>query len=178
MLLSVNTGTFVHLNVHTEYSLIDGVVRVKDLAEQARINHMPAVAMTDVSNMYATIKFYRACLTLGVKPILGLEVAVRQKGGNGPSGQLILLCRNNQGYRFLSESLTNAYTGERASQGIVFDCSELRRGGGDLIAISGGLESDVAKLLKTGRQQEAEALVAEYQRVFPKGYYLDRKSVV
>tara|TARA_Y100000031_G_scaffold49031_1_gene56263 strand:- start:609 stop:4127 length:3519 start_codon:yes stop_codon:yes gene_type:complete len=171
--VSVNNGIFVHLNVHTEYSLIDGVVRVKDLAEQARINHMPAVAMTDVSNMYATIKFYRACLTLGVKPILGLEVAVRQKGGNGPSGQLILLCRNNQGYRFLSESLTNAYTGERASQEIVFDCSEFRRGGSDLIAISGGLESDVAKLLKTGRQQEAEALVAEYQRVFPKGYYLE-----
>lgn len=63
------TTSFVHLNLHTEYSLVDGIVRIDELAEAAASAHMPAVAMTDVSNVYAAIKFYRSCVDAGIKPL-------------------------------------------------------------------------------------------------------------
>ena len=71
---TVMTTPFVHLNVHTEYSLVDGIARIEELAEAARQAGMPAVAMTDVSNVYAAIKFYRACLTAGIKPLFVVQL--------------------------------------------------------------------------------------------------------
>ena len=100
---------FLHLDVHTEYSLGDSIVRVKELVETAKSMSMPAVAMTDLSNLYGGIKFIRACIDHGVKPLLGVDVEVIENNGM-PQGRLILLCRNNAGYQHVCELLTNAYT--------------------------------------------------------------------
>ena len=84
---------FVHLNVHTEYSLVDGICRVRDLARAVREAGMPVVAMTDVSNLYATVKFYRACVEAGVKPLFGVQLDVTDGKQAKSAGQITLLCR-------------------------------------------------------------------------------------
>jgi len=75
---------FVHLNLHTEFSMVDSVVRIPALMKQVREQGMPAVAMTDFNNMFALVKFYRAALKAGIKPIMGVELVVREPGGNRP----------------------------------------------------------------------------------------------
>ena len=84
-------ASFVHLRLHTEYSLVDGLIRIKSLIKQTVTAGMPAVAVTDMSNLFALIKFYKAALGLGVKPIVGVEAWVRH--GDEPA-RLLLLCQN------------------------------------------------------------------------------------
>ena len=105
---------FVHLNLHTEYSLADGIVRIRPLVDRVAEIGQPAVAITDLSNLYGAVKFYKACLGAGVKPIIGADVWLAAPEARGPSGhpvlhRLRLLCQNEEGYRNLSSLLTSAY---------------------------------------------------------------------
>ena len=101
------TASFVHLHLHTEYSIVDSVVRVKELMETTVAGGMPAVALTDQNNVFALVKFYRAAQKAGLKPIVGAEIWFRADVEGDPS-RLVLLCRNNEGYRNLSRLLTRA----------------------------------------------------------------------
>ena len=85
------TTSFVHLNLHTEYSLVDGIVRIKELAETGESAGMPAVAMTDVSNVYAAIKFYRACVNAGIKPLFGVHLDVAARGAGDDCTYILIL---------------------------------------------------------------------------------------
>ena len=164
---------FVHLNVHTEYSLVDGIARVKDLAEAVRGAHMPAVAMTDVSNIYAAVKFYRACKGVSVKPLFGAELIVSD-GPNDPGrGRIILLCRNTNGFRLLGRLLTDMYTRQRIGQDVTVSRNELRSIATDLIVLSGGIGGDVAALLRAGNVDQARARVEQYRDIFGDRYYLE-----
>ena len=142
---------FLHLDVHTEYSLGESIVRVKELAKTAKSMLMPAVAMTDRSNLYGGIKFIRACTDYGVKPLLGVDVEVMEENGM-PQGRLILLCRNNAGYRHVCELLTNAYTLDADSATVAVGFDELSKGCGDLIAISPSIDGAIGKLYSLYRQ--------------------------
>ncbi|RLA27285.1 MAG: DNA polymerase III subunit alpha, partial [Gammaproteobacteria bacterium] len=113
-------ASFVHLHLHTEYSIVDSVVRVRDLMTTTAAAQMPAVALTDQNNLFALVKFYRAALKAGIKPIVGAEIWLQthaddctegHSNGNpdGSPSRLILLCRNNEGYRNLSRLLTRGY---------------------------------------------------------------------
>ena len=109
---------FVHLDIHSAYSLGEGIVRVEELARRASNAGIPAVAITDTLNFYAAVKFYQACLKNGVKPLLGVDVKLG--GVNGKElGRLILLCRNNSGYRSICGLLTDAYTAEDSGTNIL-----------------------------------------------------------
>lgn len=99
------TTPFVHLRLHTEYSLVDGLVRIKSLVKQVAAAGMPAVAVTDMSNLFALIKFYKAALGAGIKPIIGVEVWVRR--GDEPT-RLVLLCQDLIGYRHLTRLVSAA----------------------------------------------------------------------
>ena len=92
---------FVHLRVHSEFSLVDGLGRVKTLPVKAHERGLPALAITDVMNFYGAVKFYRACSANGVKPIIGLDVAIRSEESAIPE-KLVLLCKNNDGFTFTS----------------------------------------------------------------------------
>ena len=164
---------FVHLNVHTEYSLVDGIARVKELAASVRDAHMPAVAMTDVSNMYAAVKFYRACKEASVKPLLGTEITVCGDVDDRAKGQMILLCRNNNGLQHLGRLLTETYVRPRSSHGITVKRSELFAAADDLIVVSGGIDSDVAGLLRAGHPEQALELLMQYRSAFGDRYYLE-----
>src|SRR5215467_11565380 len=90
---------FVHLRLHTEYSLIDSVVRVPELVESVATSGMSAVAVTDQNNLFAMVKFYRAALARGVKPIIGVDLLVRESDERQPPSRVTLFCQSHSGYR-------------------------------------------------------------------------------
>jgi DNA polymerase-3 subunit alpha len=100
---------FVHLRVHTEFSLIDSVVRVPQLIEAVAAAGMPAVAVTDQHNLFAMMKFYRAALRAGIKPLVGVDLLVREEGERQAPSRLTLLCQSQGGYRNLARLITRAY---------------------------------------------------------------------
>ena len=160
------TTPFVHLNVHTEYSLVDGIARIEDLAEAVRQAGMPAVAMTDVSNVYAAIKFYRACLKAGIKPLFGVHLEVGEKDSGMPGGQIGLLCRNTESFQALSHLLTDIYTQPRSGHSLSVERERLQGIGKGLIGLSGGMDGDIGRALKAGHSREATVLLRRYQNIF------------
>ena len=105
---TANDG-FVHLHVHSEYSLADGIVRLRPLASLSAQYGLPAVALTDLANVHGAVKFYRACLAAGVKPVIGCDILLENPLLPKRADRAIVLCRNHRGYRNLSKFLTQAY---------------------------------------------------------------------
>ena len=99
---------FVHLHLHTEYSLVDGVVRIKPLVQAVAAAGMPAVAVTDQSNLFAMVKFYRAAMAAGIKPIVGVDLWIENEQDAGPPYRLVLLCKDTTGYRNLTELVSRS----------------------------------------------------------------------
>src|ERR1700694_2597861 len=103
------TSTFIHLRLHTEYSLIDSVVRVGDLMDAIRAERMPAVALTDQCNLFAMVKFYRAALERGVQPIIGVDLLLSEADEKQGPSRLTLLCQNLGGYQNLARLGSRAF---------------------------------------------------------------------
>jgi DNA polymerase-3 subunit alpha len=164
---------FVQLHVHTEYSLVDGICRITNLIEQARMFRMPSIAITDISNIYGVVKFYRRCAERGIKPIIGVELTIATEKGVGSRPTIVLLCRNNQGYRFLCELLTRLHTESRSSAELTVKKEDLAEGGEFLIALSGGLHGDVGQALLTDDYVQAQALIQDYRDLFHGNFYLE-----
>ncbi|MBS1222408.1 MAG: polymerase subunit alpha, partial [Proteobacteria bacterium] len=161
---------FVHLHLHTEYSLVDGLIRIKSLVRQVAAAGMPAVAVTDMSNLFALIKFYKAALSAGIKPIAGVEVWVRRQGD---PARLVLLCQNLTGYRHLTRLVSRSYL-EGQQRGIpVLDHAWLSGNTEGLIALSGGREGELGQALLNDRLEQAEAWLADWRELFPDRFYLE-----
>ena len=104
----MGVSSFVHLHLHTEYSLVDGLVRIPELVARVRELGMPAVAVTDQNNLFATVKFYQKAEQAGVKPIIGAECWLGADEETPEHTRLVMLCRNLEGYRALSKLMTRA----------------------------------------------------------------------
>src|SRR5689334_23918146 len=102
-------ASFVHLRLHTEYSLVDSVVRIDDLVQDVAKKGMPAVAVTDQHNLFAMVKFYKAALGAGVKPIIGVDLLVRETGDRAQPTRIALLCQSSEGYANVTRLVTRAY---------------------------------------------------------------------
>lgn len=102
-------SAYVHLRLHTEYSLVDSVVRIPELVARVAELGMPAVAVTDEHNLFAMVKFYREALAKGVKPIIGVDLQIAEPGERTPPSRLTLLCMNDAGYRRLTRIVSRAY---------------------------------------------------------------------
>ena len=100
---------FIHLHLHTEYSLVDGLVGVKPLVKAARQAGMPAVAITDQCNFFALVRFYKAALTAGIKPIAGADLWVKNPADPNKPHRLVLLVQDKQGYGNLTRLISRAY---------------------------------------------------------------------
>ena len=141
---------FVHLRLHSEYSITDGIVRIGDAVRRAAGDGMPALALTDLGNLFGLVKFYTAARVKGVKPIAGADVWVANPEVPEDPCRLLLLVRNRTGYRQLCELLTRAYLVEGRR-----DRAEIHRewfaeiGSDGLLALSGGHLGDVGCLLYT-----------------------------
>ena len=139
---------FVHLRLHTEFSLIDSVVRVPQLIEAVAAAGMPAVAVTDQRNLFAMVKFYRAALRAGIKPLVGVDLLVREEGERQAPSRLTLLCQSQDGYRNLARLITRAYL-EGQERGVPrIERRWLSRASLEgLIALSGASDGDVGRAL-------------------------------
>ena len=164
------TAPFVHLRLHTEYSLVDGLIRIKSLVRQVAAAGMPAVAVTDRSNLFALIKFYKAALAAGIKPIVGVDAWVRR---SGEPARLVLLCQNLTGYRHLTRLVSRGFL-EGQQRGVpVIDHAWLAGNTDGLIALSGGREGELGQALLNDRPEQAQAWLADWRRLFPDRFYLE-----
>ena len=165
---------FVHLHLHTEYSLIDSVVRLPELVAATAAAGMPAVAMTDQGNLFGLVKFYRAALAAGIKPVIGAEVWVTGREEQADAARLVLLCRNAAGYRSLSRLLSRAWL-EGQENGIPlvhaswFDAQSTT----GLIALSGGQDGVLGRTLLSGPPERAERAAAACSAWFGGDFYLE-----
>ncbi len=163
---------FVHLRVHSEYSIIDGLVRIPDLMKKVSDLQMPAIALTDFSNLFALVKFYRLAIANGLKPIIGADVLVTDKV-HKQRYRVVLLCMNNVGYRHLTELLTRAYLdGQQGGQPAVDRewIDELNTG---LIVLSGGRDGDLGNLLERQDKDRIEQCLARWKKYFPDRFYIE-----
>ncbi len=165
---------FVHLRLHTEYSLIDSVVRVPELIEAVAGAGMAAVAVTDQNNLFAMVKFYREALARGVKPLIGVDLLVREGAEREPPSRLTLLCQSQTGYRNVTRLVSRAYL-EGQQRGVPLIerewlTSESLEG---LIGLSCATEGDVGRSLANGREADAEAALERWLRLLPERYYLE-----
>jgi DNA polymerase-3 subunit alpha len=167
------TAPFVHLRLHSEYSLVDGLIRIKPLAAKVAELGMPAVALTDFNNFFGLVKFYKACQANGVKPILGADMLVLNENGEGNATQLVLLVADQTGYQNLTKLLSKAYQ-EGQRQGVpTIRRSWLTESSDGLIALSGGRNGDIGVALISGRRAEAEQLLLDYMQLFSSRFYLE-----
>ena len=166
--------SFVHLRLHSEFSIVDGIVRLDDAVARAAADGMGALALTDLGNVFGMVDFYKAARKAGIKPIVGCDVWITNDAERDKPHRLLLLVRSHAGYLGLSELLTRAYR-ENQHRGR----AELRRewlaGGGaaGLIGLSGAHAGDVGAALLQGNLPVAERLAREWAEAFPDAYYLE-----
>ncbi|MHB1735089.1 MAG: DNA polymerase III subunit alpha [Acidithiobacillus sp.] len=163
---------FVHLHVHSEYSLEDGIIPVKALAKRCAERGMPAVAITDHGNLFALVKFYNAARSQGVKPLIGSEIWVHDAADLERPAGLILLCMNKTGYGNLSRLLSRAYLeGSRHGRPQI-DAAWLEGASDGLIALSAAGQGEIGRALQRNPQQ-AESRARYYAKLFPERFYLE-----
>ncbi|GFO70555.1 DNA-directed DNA polymerase [Geomonas limicola] len=174
-------GNFVHLHLHSQYSLLDGAIRIGDLLGKVKSTGMHAVAMTDHGNMFGTLEFFLKCKDKGIKPILGAEVYIAPQSrhlkqapaaGEASSYHLILLCENMTGFKNLSY-LTSAAFKEGFYRRPRIDKEILAAHSEGLIVLSACLQGEVAYLAGRNKMEEARAVAKWYSELFPDRYYIE-----
>jgi DNA polymerase III subunit alpha len=174
---------FVHLRVHTAYSLSEGAIRTKELVKICQDQRMPAVAITDTNNLFGGLEFSTACVDAGVQPIIGCQVSVvREKTSDASQPRvatdpLVLLVQNDEGYRNLLKLLGLAYLGhandEDGGDEPLVSLVELKEYSAGLIALTGGPAGPVGHLLCEGQNDAAEALLVSLKEAFPERLYVE-----
>ena len=171
---------FVHLHVHTEYSLLDGACKISQLPKFAASIGQKALAITDHGNMYGAIEFYNSCRAAGIKPIIGCEVYVaersrfeKDKRFERSPYHLVLLCKNMQGYKNLIKLVSIGYIeGFYSRPRVDIEC--LRKYSEGLICLSACLAGQIPRLLNNGNFDEAKKVALEYNEIFGQGnYYIE-----
>ena len=165
-------ANFIHLRVHSEYSIVDGIVRIPSLLDRVVADAMPAVALTDQTNLFALVKFYRAAMARGVKPIIGADFYVRHTQQRETS-RLTLLCMNNIGYRNITELITKAYTDGQQSGLACIDQEWIEEHAEGLIALSGGVVGELGQLLLKDKQELTDAYLNNWAKVFDGRFYIE-----
>jgi len=172
-------GDFVHLHLHTEYSLLDGAAKISEIADKAIAEGQDAVAITDHGVMYGAVEFYKSLKAKGIKPIIGCEVYVASRsrlmkeGKQDSSGNhLILLCKNEVGYRNLCYMVSLSFIdGFYTKPRIDFDL--LKKHSEGLVALSGCVAGKIPQYMLSGSMDAAEKTALEYRSVFGDDFYLE-----
>ncbi len=168
---------FIHLHVHSEYSLSDGIVRIDEFARALADMNMPAAAITEQSNLFSAIKFYRAMQAGGIKPIIGCELNLIPPTQEDTHSRIVLLCQNIIGYGNLSRLVTRSYIDgwHRGIPSITYEwLAELNEG---LIALSCAEDGDAAQALLRKKKSEAEQKITYWMTHFPDRFYLELQRI-
>ena len=177
---------FTHLRIHTEYSIVDGLVRIDDLVAAAVKDQQPAVAVTDLANAFALVRFYKAARGKGIKPIVGVDAWITNDDNRDKPFRLLILCKNKTGYLQLCELLskawlTNQYKGraeiriewlEALATSVSTLEPEVSQANG-LIVLSGAQFGDIGQAIDNGDIAKAEAAAARWARIFPGHFYVE-----
>ena len=173
----MTTLQFIHLRLHSEFSIVDGLVRIDDAVKAASDDAQPALALTDLSNLFGLIKFYRAARGAGVKPIAGCDVWITNDEQRDKPSRLLLLVKNHEGYLRLCELLSRAWLENqhrgRAEVRIEWLQALAHDGNHDLIALSGAQLGDVGIAIDNGNLAAAERYAERWASIFPGHFYLE-----
>ena len=170
---------FVHLRVHSEFSVLDGTCRIDDVVQAAAADAQAALAVTDLSNLFGAVKFYKAARSAGLKPLIGADVWMQVPGKDAaaPPARLLLLVQDSGGYLNLCQLLSRAWTHnvQRDQAVIAFDA--LREHSQGLIALSGAQAGAVGQALLQGDETRAADLALQLAAVFPHRFFLELQRV-
>ncbi|MBX3708777.1 MAG: DNA polymerase III subunit alpha [Gammaproteobacteria bacterium] len=164
---------FVHLRLHTEYSLSDGLLTIPSLMKKAATLKMPAIAITDLNNLYATIKFYQEAFKVGIKPIIGIDVWLENETKIREPHRLTLLCQTNDGYKNLLKLISQTYLEGQVHGKPMVKKAWIKPLSQGLIALSGGLEGDIGQFLLLQDQDAALDCLHYWQSLFPDRFYFE-----
>jgi DNA polymerase III subunit alpha len=165
---------FVHLRLHTEFSVVDGTNRIEEIVQAAAADAQPALAITDLNNLFGGIKFYKEARGAGVKPIVGAEVMLQGLGADPAAvSRIVLLVQERQGYLNLCELLARAWTGNVVKAQAVCRLEWLRELGHGLIALSGAQAGPIGPALLHGDEQRAAEVALALASIFPHRFYVE-----
>ncbi|MAD92054.1 MAG: DNA polymerase III subunit alpha [Gammaproteobacteria bacterium] len=169
--MSVN---FVHLHLHTEYSIVDSTVRIPELIDRCVKGKMPAIGMTDQNNLFGLVKFYRKSIKAGIKPIIGLDLRITNYDDEAQPFTLLLLVKNNDGYKNLSKLVTRCYI-EGQVNGLPMAKREWlnKKSCSGLIALSGAREGDIGRAMIADNDNLVNQYIDYWQEVFGDNLYLE-----
>ncbi len=166
--------SFIHLRLHSEYSIVDGIVRIDEAVEAAVADGMPALALTDLSNVFGLVKFYQEARARGVKPVIGCDLWLENEADRDKPYRMLLLCQSRAGYLKLCDLLTRAYRTNQYRGRPEIKKSWLAEAGTDgLIALSGAHHGDVGQALVVDNPKQAQRLAREWNELFPGRFYLE-----
>jgi DNA polymerase-3 subunit alpha len=169
--------TFVHLRTHTEYSVVDGTLRIAEVAAAAAADGQPALAITDLNNLFGAVKFYGACRGAGLKPLIGVDVWMEPvpgvAGAERQASRLLLLVQNSQGYLNLCELLARGWVTNAQRQQAWIKWDWLEALGAGLIVLSGADLGAIGQALLAGDGERAQAQAQKLDRLFPGRFYLE-----
>ncbi len=173
----MNTPTdprFIHLRLHTEYSISDGIVKVGQAISRAAADGMPALGISDLANLFGMVKFYKGCRGKGIKPIVSVDAWITNEADRDKPSRVLLVCRNRVGYGQLCELLTQAYLSNKIRGRAEMRAEWFDNGAAsDLICLSGAMSGDVGQAIMNGNLALAEQLARSWAARFPGGYYIE-----
>ncbi|MBR7887334.1 DNA polymerase III subunit alpha [Marinomonas sp. A79] len=167
------SASFIHLRVHTEFSLVDGLLKIKGLLGTTESMAMPAVAITDENNLCGFVRFYKGAMEKGIKPICGVDVMIAEDDDVDSRYRLTLLATSNQGYKNIINVISKGYQLGQAEGRPIVQREWIEACSQDVIALSGAGFGDVGLLLQKGREDQARSRLAYWMSVFPNRFYVE-----
>ncbi|HJV73664.1 MAG TPA: PHP domain-containing protein, partial [Noviherbaspirillum sp.] len=165
---------FIHLRLHSEYSIVDGLVRIDDVVKVAAKDGQPALAITDLANLFGMVKFYKAARSKGVKPIAGCDVWITNDDDRDKPSRLLLLVKNRNGYLQLCELLSKAWLTNVHRGRAEIRADWLENGAAsELIALSGAHSGDIGMAIDNGNLAAAERCAQRWATIFPDHFYIE-----
>ncbi|MDR2173216.1 MAG: DNA polymerase III subunit alpha [Burkholderiales bacterium] len=172
--MTAATPRYVHLRCHSEFSIVDGILRIDEAVAAAAADAMPALALTDLNNLFGLIKFYKVARKTGIKPIVGADIGIIQKKPRAAPHRVLLLAQSRTGYLNLCTLLTRAYQAQEAHHGKIGIAPEwLREHHEGLLLITGSRDSEIGEALLQGNTETAETTARAWAQHFPDRLYLE-----